>query len=385
MTRRGAILGGVTSWTVTSAAAGEATLARVASVTEFEPLAKARLTPMVYDYLAGGVGNEVTLRSNVEAWAKVRLRPRALLDVSRIDLTTRLLGTELPHPILLAPTAYHRLFHPQGELETVRGAAAAGSVLVASSFSTTLIEDMARAARAKLWFQLYVQPDRGFTKALVQRAEAAGCGALCLTADFPVRGYRDRDIRNGFALPVGLDRANLRGLGEKAGTNVLPTDGIYNAAQDPSFGWKDLEWLRGLSRLPLLVKGIMTAEDAEEAIRSGVSGIVISNHGGRSLDSVPATAEVFPEIAERVGGRVPLFVDGGIRRGTDVLKALAWGASAVLIGRPYVYALAAAGAAGMARAVEILTTELKMAMALTGRTSLRAIDRSVIWTGPPYR
>ena len=257
--------------------------------------------------------------------------------------------------------------------------------MVASSFSTTIIEEMARAAPAKMWFQLYVQPDRGFTRALVQRAEAAGCTALCLTADFAVRGYRDRDIRNAFALPAGLDRANLRGLGGTASTKVLPTDGIYNAAQDPSFRWRDLDWLRSNSRIPLLVKGIMTPEDAEEAVKSGVSGIVVSNHGGRSLDSVPATAEVFPAISERVAGRVPLLVDGGIRRGTDILKALAWGASAILIGRPYVYALASAGSAGVARVVEILTTELKMAMALAGRPNITAIDRSAIWSGPPYR
>lgn len=386
MTRRKAILGsGGALFAVASRAADELQLSRLASVNEFEPFAKTRLIKMAYDYLAGGVGSEVTLRANNLAWERVRIRPRVFVDVSRIDTTVTLFGTEMPHPILLAPTAYHRLFHAAGEIETVKGAAASGSLLVASSFSTTLIEDMARAAPAKMWFQLYVQPDRGFTRALVQRAETAGCTALCLTADFAVRGYRDRDIRNAFTLPAGLDRANLRGLGSTASTKVLPTDGIYNAAQDPSFRWRDLEWLRSNTRVPLLVKGIMTAEDAEEAVKSGVSGIVVSNHGGRSLDSVPATAEVFPAIAERIAGRIPLLVDGGIRRGTDILKALAWGASAVLIGRPYVYALASAGSAGIARAVEILTTELKMAMALTGRPDIASIDRSTIWSGPPYR
>jgi len=340
---------------------------------------------MAFDYLAGGVGNEVTLRANVEAWDKFRIRSRVLVDVSQIDTRVNVLGSELRHPILLAPTAYHRLFHSAGELETVKGAAESGTTMVVSSFSTTLIDEIARAAPANLWFQLYVPPDRGFTKALIQRAEAAGCKALCLTLDSPVRGYRDRDIRNAFVLPPGLDRANLRGLGTTPGNRVLPADDIYSPIFDPSLGWRDLEWLRSISRLPLLVKGIMTPEDAEMAVKSGVSGIVVSNHGGRSLDSVPATAEVFPSISVRVAGRVPLLVDGGIRRGTDVLKALAWGANAVLIGRPYVYGLATAGSAGVARVIEMLTTELRIAMALAGRPTIKAIDSSAIWPGPPYR
>jgi 4-hydroxymandelate oxidase len=240
--------GGAALFAAASPAADPVLLSRIASVNEFESLAKARLTSVTYDFLAGGAGSEVTLRANVEAWERVRIRPRVFVDVSRIDTRVKLLGSELPHPILLAPTAYHRLFHAAGEIETVKGASLSGSILVASSFATTLIEDMARASPAKLWFQLYVQLDRGFTRALVQRAEAAGCAALCLTADFAVRGYRDRDIRNAFTLPAGLDRANLRGLGATASTNVLPSDGIYNAAQDPSFRWRDLSAPTAASR-----------------------------------------------------------------------------------------------------------------------------------------
>jgi 4-hydroxymandelate oxidase len=359
------------------------TLSRIASLTEFEALASARLPRMAYDHLAGGAGSEVTLRANREAWDHLRLRPRILVDVSQIDISVRLFGHELEHPILLAPTAYHGLYHPEGELETVRGAAASCSTLVASSYATRSIEDMARTASVSLWFQLYVERDREFTRDLVRRAEEAGCKALCVTVDQPLRGYRDRDIRNAFALPPGLERANLRGLGEAMRQQVLVSDGIYSAAHDPTFTWQDLEWLRSLVRIPLLVKGVLTPEAAEKAIQAGVAGLIVSNHGGRSLDTVPATAEVFPLIAEQVSGRVPLLVDGGIRRGTDVLKALALGAQAVLIGRPYVYALAVAGAAGISRAVDILTTELKMALAMSGRPTIASIGRDVIWTDLP--
>jgi 4-hydroxymandelate oxidase len=345
-------------------------------VLDFEPLAKARLTKMAYDYVASGVANEVTLRSNVEAWDRARLRPRIMRDVSRIEINVELLGRKLPHPILLAPTAFHGLYHPEGELETVRGAAASGSILVASSFANKTVEDMARAARVMMWFQLYVQRDRGITRSLVHRAEAAGCKALCLTVDLPVRGYRDRDIRNRFALPQGLHRANI----PESGTFMPPADSIYTPALEPSLSWKDVEWIRGLTTLPVLLKGIMTPEDADAAIQAGASGLIVSNHGGRTVDTVPSTAEVISDVAARIGSRIPCLVDGGIRRGTDVLKALAWGANAVLIGRPYVYALAVSGSAGIARAIAILTTELKMAMAFTGKTSLTEIDGSVIWS-----
>jgi 4-hydroxymandelate oxidase len=382
MTPRNSLITGTVAATPREAEPGQALpLDRIASLTEFEVLACARLTRMVYDHVAGGVGNEVTLRANGEAWDRLPLRPHLLVDVSQIDIRVRLLGQELEHPILLAPTAYHCLYHPEGELETVRGAAASRSTLVASSYATKSIEEMARAAPASLWFQLYVERDREFTRDLVRRAEEAGCQALCVTVDQPLRGYRDRDIRNAFALPAGMERANLRGLGETMSRQVLVSDGIYSAAHDPTFTWRDLEWLRGMAQIPLLVKGVMTPEAAEKAIQAGVAGLVVSNHGGRSLDTVPATAEVLSVIADQVAGRIPLLVDGGIRRGTDVLKAMALGAQAVLIGRPYVYALAVAGAAGISRAVDILTTELKMAMALSGRPTIASMGRDVIWTG----
>lgn len=380
MTRRDLLIAGATAaWAHTAYSSEDLQLDRIASVNEFDALARARLPRMAYDYVAGGVGNEVTLHANLDSWDRIKVRPRILVDVSHIDTRIRLFDQELAHPILLAPTAYHRLFHPEGELETVRGAAASHSTLVASSFATTTIEDMAKAAPATLWFQLYVESDHGVTKALVQRAEAAGCKAICVTVDQPVRGYRDREIRDGFALPVGVDRANLRGMGEQMTKKMYVDDGIYTPSHDPSFTLHDLEWLCKLSRIPILAKGVMTPEAANDVIATGAAGIVVSNHGGRSVDTVPATAEVLPSIIEKVNGRVPVLVDGGIRRGTDVMKGIGMGASAVLVGRPYVFALAAAGAKGMTRAVEILTTELKMAMAMSGRPNIASIGRDIIW------
>jgi len=254
--------------------------------------------------------------------------------------------------------------------------------MVVSSFATVKIEDVARAAGAPLWFQLYVQPDRGFTRALVERAQAAGCQALCVTVDSPVLGARNRETRIGFALPDGMSRANLEGLGGVAATaSHRPAEGaIYSAVLEPRLTWKDVEWLRGFAKVPVLLKGVMDVDDARRAVDVGVSGLMVSNHGARNLDTVPATVTALPRVAEAVAGRVPILVDGGIRRGTDVLKALALGASAVAIGRPYLFGLAVDGSNGVSRVLQILRTEFEMAMALTGRTSVRDIDRTVLWS-----
>jgi len=251
--------------------------------------------------------------------------------------------------------------------------------MVASVFATDTVEAIAAAATQPLWFQLYVQPDRGLTRALVERAAAAGCEALVLTVDTPVLGPRNRELRSGFALPPGVERANLKGLA-LAGAAHRPTESnIYSAVLDPTLTWKDLDWLRSLTRLPLLLKGITNPEDAERAVQAGVAGIIVSNHGGRNMDTVPPTIDALPLVAARVAGRLPVLVDGGIRRGTDILKALALGASATLIGRPYLYGLAVDGAAGVTRVVNILRREFEMAMALSGRPSIAALDSSVIW------
>lgn len=354
-------------------------LARIPSLADFEAMAERCLPQMAFDYVAGGVGNEVTHRDNLSSWDRIRLRPRTLVDVSAIDTTVELFGETLPHPVILAPTAYHKLFHPDGEAETARGAALGRATYVVSSFSTITLEEVAAAAPATLWFQLYTQKDKRFTAALVQRAVDVGAKAIVLTVDQAGRGYRDRDIRNAFALPAGVERANMTSLGPKVAQQVLGDDYVFNAAHDPTMSWKDLDWLRSATPVKLLVKGVLTPEDALQAIDAGVDGIIVSNHGGRSLDTVPATADALPAIAEAVAGRVPLLVDGGIRRGTDVMKAIALGAKAVLIGRPYVFALAAGGAEAIRRVVEILVAEMRMSLALAGRPRLRELDRTLFW------
>lgn len=356
-------------------------LARAATLADFEPLARECVSHMAFEYVAGGAGDEVTLRGNREAFNRIRLRPRILVDVSKLDTGIELLGQRMASPILLAPAAYHRLVHPDGELETVRGANTAGITLVASTASSTSIEEMGQASETPLWFQLYTSTDRGFTRELVQRAEGAGCRALCVTVDAPIRGIRDRDIRTNFALPEGIGRPNLRGLSSAAASaNPRPTGrDIYSPNLDASVTWDDIDWLRSIAAVPVLVKGVLTGADAAIAVERGVDGVVVSNHGARTVDTLPASIEALPEVVDAVQGRVPILLDGGVRRGTDILKAMALGASAVLIGRPYLYGLAVGGSAGVARIVEILRTELDMAMALCGVPSVACIDKSVLW------
>ena len=335
---------------------------------DYERVALEKMSDQTYAFVAGGAADEITLRANREAYDRIVLDPRVLVDVSRLDTRVTLFGRELPFPILLAPTGYHRLLHPEGELGTARGASAAGATFVLSSFSTASVESVAAATSSPIWFQLYVQPDRGFTRDLVHRVEAAGCQALCLTVDTPSIGARDRMARAGFAVPAEMVEENVRRPGAPA-----------PALLDPSLTWKDVEWLRSFAKVPLLVKGVLNPEDAARAAQSGVAGIIVSNHGARNLDTVPASIQALPRVVERVEGRVPILVDGGIRRGTDVLKALALRANAVLIGRPYMYGLAVGGAEGVTRVIEILRKELEMAMALTGRPTIARIDRSVLW------
>lgn len=357
----------------------------LASLADYERAAHAALPAMAWEYLCGGAGDECTLRANSDAWNTLLLRTRALIDVGTIDTRTTLLGRTHAHPILLAPTAYQRLFTPDGECATARGASAANTTFVLSSFSTTSLEDVARHATVPFWFQLYISPDRGFAEALVRRAEDAGCEAICLTVDTPVLGARHRETRIGFALPDGLTRVNLEGMAHApANASHRPPDGaIYNDVLDPRLTWRDVEWLRRTARVPVLLKGIMDPEDARRAVDTGVDGLIVSNHGARNLDTVPPTVTALPHVIDAVAGRLPVLVDGGIRRGTDVLKALALGAAAVLIGRPYTYALAVDGADGVARVVQLLHTELQMAMALTGRSTIQSIDRQVLWSSLP--
>jgi len=337
-------------------------LDRLLSLFDFEGEAQKRISHGAWERISGGAADEITLRWNHEAYEHIRLKPRALVDVSKLDTRLTLWGQELPFPILLAPTGAQKFVHPEGELAAVRGAAAAKAIYVISSSASMRVEDIAKAAAGPVWFQLYVQRDRGFTRDLVQKAEDAGCRALCVTVDSPTQGARNREYRATGELPV-------RELPNLQGKDYL----------DPTLTWKDIDWLRSFARRPVLLKGILNPDDAATAVKAGVAGIIVSNHGARNLDTVPATIEALPLVAERVAGRLPVLVDGGVRRGTDVLKALALGAAAVQIGRPYLWGLGLAGADGVARVVEILRREFELAMMLAGRPSLASIDRSAIW------
>lgn len=356
------------------------------NLADYEAAAKDRLPHAAWEYFSSGVGDEVTLAENEAAFRRLRLRARVLVDVSQEQLDTHvdLFGRNHEFPVLLAPCGYHKLAHPDGEREVVRGADAAGAVVVASAYSTTTFEDMTAVSSRPLWFQLYVHPDREITRELVQRVEAAGCAGIMLTADLPVLGTRNREARAGFRLPAGVERANFHTLGSAvAGASHRPVGReIYSSMKDPGLTWADFEWLKSITKLPVLPKGIMTGDDAEIAIQSGADGVVVSNHGARSLDTLPATIDVLPEVADAVGRRVPILMDGGIRRGTDIVKALALGAQAVMVGRPYLYGLAVDGAAGVQRVLEILRTELEMAMALAGKPTIASLDWSVLWQRP---
>jgi len=344
---------------------------------EYEPLARARLSEMAWDYMAGGGGDELTLKWNRERLNATRILPRVLRDVSHVDTRLELLGLELPFPVLLAPTGFQRLFHPEGELATARGAGAAGALYTLSTPATTSLEDVAAVAKAPLWFQLYVQRDRGFTLELVRRAEAHGYRAIVLTADTPVLGARDREQRRQLELPPGMELPNLRGV---MGKSDEPTfqHGSRNPFLDPSLTWKDVSWLARESKLPVVVKGILHPEDARLALEHGAAAIGVSNHGGRNLDTVLATIDALPAIVATVGHRAPILFDGGVRRGVDVVKALALGANAVMIGRPYLWGLAAFGAEGVTRVVQLLVSELELAMAQCGAASLAAIHRELV-------
>lgn len=346
---------------------------------DYEPLAKAKMSAMSWEFVTAGAGDEITVRWNKEAYQRIRLKPHVLVDASQLDTRVTLFGQEHAFPILLAPTSAQTLTHPQGEVATARGAAAAGAALVLSSFSSTSLEDVAAVAKSPLWFQLYAQKDHGFTRDLVQRAEAGGYRALCLTVDTPIAGARNRETRADVKLPP---LPNLEGFKRVKSAGGFRTGSleIFSSILDATLSWKDVEWLCSFAKVPLLVKGVLNPDDADRAVKSGVAGIMVSNHGGRNLDTVPATIDALPQVVDRVAGRVPILVDGGIRRGTDVLKALAFGANAVLIGRPYLYGLGAAGESGVTNVVNILQREFKMAMVLTGRTNIGSIDRSVIWS-----
>lgn len=366
----------------TSLATGEAV-----TLQDFETLAHQRLDARAWAYLSGGAADELTLADNQAAWQRLRLWPRVLRPLAGGHTRCTLLGRTWPHPILLAPVAAQRLFHPDGERATALAAAMQGAGLVLSTQSSTTLEDVAAlvlpevATRGPLWFQLYGLQDRGWLRDLALRAEAAGYEALVLTVDAPTHGARDRERRSGFQLPAALTVHLPPGQPQHAAAAPLAagTSALFDRLLLQALTWDDIGWLQGCTRLPLLLKGVLHPDDARQAQALGVAGLVISNHGGRTLDTAPATADALPRIADALGGALPLLVDGGIRRGTDVLKALALGAQAVLVGRPPVHALAAGGALGVAKAIRLLRDELEIAMALTGCATLADIDRTCLW------
>jgi len=372
---RGRIHGGMTGLSDPTAGAGTYPLEEMLSLRDFESAARRALPHMAFEFLASGAADEQSLRWNEEAFSRLRLRPRIPERAGPPDTGTTVLGRRHAAPILLAPTAYHRVLHPEGELATARGARDAGITWVFSTASTASVEEVAAVAGPGLWFQLYVQDDRGFTHGLIERAEAAGCEALCVTVDTPVLGARNRQARAGFSLAPGTPTPHL----------FLP-DGeemaVMTRRRTP-VSWADLAWLRSATRTPILLKGVLDARDADRAMDEGFEGVIVSNHGARNLDTVPATIDALPEVAASVGGRGLVLMDGGVRRGTDIVKALALGARAVLVGRPYAYGLAVAGAAGVGRVVEILRHELETTMTLLGRSSLAEIDRGILWDPAP--
>ncbi|MFF3978152.1 alpha-hydroxy acid oxidase [Streptomyces sp. NPDC001828] len=349
------------------------------TLADFHDAAREVLPAAAYDYLEGGAADERTVRWNAEAYERLALLPRVLTGTSGVDTRSTLYGTELLSPVLLAPTASHGLFHPEAEAATVRGAAVAGALTTVSTFSTLTLEEIGAAATGPWWFQLYVQRDRALTEDLVRRARAAGATACVVTVDTPVTGLRERDLRNGFALPSHGTPANLAGVGaspDQDGPDPAHR-GIHDPRIDPGVGWADLEWLRTVSGLPVLAKGVVRPDDARRAAESGI-GVWMSNHGGRNLDTAIAPLTMLPAVADAVAGRVPVIVDGGIRRGTDVVKALALGADAVAIGRPYVWGLAADGAEGVTAALRALHRETELALALLGAPGLASLTPDLV-------
>jgi 4-hydroxymandelate oxidase len=341
---------------------------------DYEQAARGQLDHMACEYLVSGVADDLTLGWNRKGFERLNLMPRVLVDVSAIDTRRTLFGREHDYPLLLAPAGYHCLFHPDGEHETVRGANSCRTTLVASCFSTVSYRSMSEESIEPLWFQLYMQPDRAHTRDLLDEVIDAGCEAICVTVDLPVNSPRDRERRVDFSIPKGLSRANLIRFGEIS----VSRSELYNSVRAPGITWKDIEWLRSYLTIPLLLKGVIRREDARAAVAAGCDGIIVSNHGGRSIDGVPATIDLLPEIVEAVGSTATIIMDGGIRRGTDVLKAIALGADAVMIGRPYLYGLAVSGAQGLAAVVDILRLEISMAMGLMGCPTLAAIDQSLV-------
>lgn len=355
----------------------------VVTLADHEARARVRLDPAVWAYLHGGAGDERTVHANRAAWDGLQLLPRVLRALAGGHTRLQLFGRTLAHPVLVAPVAFQRLAHADGEMAAVHAAAALGAGFVASTQASVPLEAIAQAVRADpdrgpLWFQLYWQHDQGVNRELLQRAEAAGYEAIVLTVDAPVSGVRDQERRSGFRFPADIVAANLQGQSPDWGLLQPGESMVFDRLLHAAPTWKDLEWLCGATALPVLPKGVLHPADALQALDCGARGLIVSNHGGRTLDTTVATAHALPAVVQAVAGRAPVLVDGGIRRGTDILKAVALGADAVLVGRPVVHGLATAGARGVAHVLRLLRDELEVAMALTGCRTLEDAQAALL-------
>ncbi len=351
------------------------------NLADIEALAAAKLDQHAAEYINGGAEDEHSLRENRRAFSSFEFRPHCLVDVNERSTATTVLGTEVTSPILVAPTGFQRLAHPDGELATARAAAAAGTIMVVSTFATCSLEDVAETGPGSRWFQLYVHKDRGLTADLVKRAEAAGYQALVLTTDVAVLGRRERDLRSGFVLPTDLRLANFD-LGQSEGLHGAEGDSglaaFHRGVRDSSFTWKGVEWLASITELPILLKGVLRGDDAKIGLDHGVSAIIVSNHGGRQLDGALPALRAVPEIVDAVEDQIEILMDGGVRRGTDVAKAVALGARAVLIGRPVLWGLAWDGEAGVRRVLEMLQDEFDTTMALLGAPTVADLTTDLL-------
>lgn len=348
------------------------------NVFDFARQAKAEMPAALYDFVTGGSFDEITLTDNHAAFDRLKLHYRVLRQAGQPSLETNLLGETIALPIICAPTGSQKLTHPEGELAVRRAADQIGTLMTLATTSTYSMSEVFKAGRGPLWFQLYLFKDEGMNREMVTRAEETGFQAIALTVDAPVFGRRERDLRNRYALPPGLVYENLPGAGDSSGRDVAA---FMNEHYKNDIGWSDVSWLCSATKLPILIKGISHPDDADLALKNGADGIWVSNHGGRQLDSAPATIDVLPAIAKKVDQRAPIILDGGVRRGTDVLKALALGATAVAIGRPMVWGLAVGGQAGVEQILTILRTELEIAMTLCGCRSISDIQPRLIFRG----
>jgi L-lactate dehydrogenase (cytochrome) len=371
-----------------------------ASIEDLRQAARRRLPRAIFDFIDGGAQDEVTLRHNVEDFRRLSLLPRVLTDVASRDQSVTVLGQRLDCPLILAPTGLPGVVWPNGAGEAALAADRAGVGFCLSTMSTSTIEEISKASKRPVWFQLYVMRDRELAKSMMQRAKVAGCSALVITVDLQMQGQRDRDVRNGLTIPPRLTLASaidfalhpgwvwrfLAGpkvtlanfVGTGKGDDMFTIAGFVNSQFDQSVTWKDIDWVRGIWDGPLALKGILNPDDARIAAEHGVNGIIVSNHGGRQLDGVPSAIAALPGVVDAVAGRAEIILDGGVRRGNDVLKALALGARACMIGRPFLYGLAADGRAGVDRALEIFRNEIDVNLALLGRAGVKELDRTAV-------